>query len=126
MTLQQKLWWPAFLLLAAPLAFAFLAQKEDPTYQGKPLSTWLKQLRSDKVEDRQEAAVVLDDNIGPEGKAAVPALIEALKDEDFVVHGRAPGALGRIGSAAKAAAPALIATFKDKDKIAITRAHAAE
>jgi HEAT repeat protein len=89
------------------------------------LNVWLKQLRRDNVKDRSEAAVALEETIGPEGKAAVPVLIQALKDKDEVVHSRAAGALGKIGPGAKAAAPALIATLKDKDRDSITRANAA-
>ncbi len=46
--------------------------------------------------------------IGPTAKAAVPALIEALKDPEWDVRSYAAQALGRIGPEAKAAVPALI------------------
>src|SRR5262245_22779562 len=114
MTLHDKLCRPLVLFLVAPLALAAPADKGEPAYRGKPLSAWLGKLRGDNVKDRQEAAVALDEGIGPKGKAAVGALIAALEDEDEVVHSRAASALGKIGPAAKRAAPALIAALKDK------------
>ena len=44
---------------------------------------------------------------GPDARAAVPALIEALKDERWDVRRAAATALGRIGPDAVAAVPAL-------------------
>jgi HEAT repeat protein len=49
-----------------------------------------------------------------EAKAAVPALIDALKDDEADVRGLAADALGGIGAEAKAAVPALIEAFKDE------------
>jgi HEAT repeat protein len=51
--------------------------------------------------------------IGPEAKAAVPALIEALEDNKN--RSLAANALGSIGSKAKAAVPTLIEALKDAD-----------
>ena len=45
----------------------------------------------------------------------MPALIEALKDDDNEVRRNAASALGRIGPAAEAAVPALIEALKDDD-----------
>jgi hypothetical protein len=89
------------------------------------LNLWLKQLRRANEKDRQEAAITLEENIGPSGEAAVPVLIEALKERDVVLSSRAASALGKIGPAARAVAPALIATLQDKDRDFITRANAA-
>ncbi len=55
------------------------------------------------------------EKIDSKAKAAVPALIEALKDEDYEVRWRATQALGQIGRDAKAAVPALIEILKDKN-----------
>ena len=49
------------------------------------------------------------------GAAAVPALIEALKDDDADVRSSAADVLGNIGAEAKAAVPALIEALKDDD-----------
>lgn len=54
--------------------------------------------------------------IGPEAAAAVPALTEALKDEDPGCRLQAAVALGEIGPAAKAAVPALIAALEEKER----------
>src|SRR5438132_865785 len=68
---QKKVFWPAILVLAAPLALALPAEKGRPTYRGKALSTWLEQLRSDNLKDRQEAAVVLEESTG-QGRSPCP------------------------------------------------------
>ncbi len=64
---------------------------------------------------RWSAAVALG-KIGPDAKAAVPALIEALKDENSEMRRRVAVALGNIGPDAKAAVPALIEALKDENK----------
>jgi HEAT repeat protein len=45
----------------------------------------------------------------------MPALIQALRDEDANVRGYAIATLGQIGPGAKEAVPALLATLNDKD-----------
>ena len=52
-------------------------------------------------------------------KAAVPALAQALKDEDEWVRANAAEALGRIGPEAKAAVPALIQALKNEDVLRV-------
>jgi HEAT repeat protein len=47
---------------------------------------------------------------------AVPALIEALSDEDSGVRASAASALGKIGEPAKEAITALIQALSDKDE----------
>ena len=49
------------------------------------------------------------------GSPAVPALIEALKDENRQVRWRAASALGEIGPEASPAVPSLIDTLQDED-----------
>ena len=51
--------------------------------------------------------------LGPEAKAAVPALSEALKDEEAFVRGYAASALSGIGPAA---VPALSKALKDEER----------
>src|SRR5205807_656106 len=53
--------------------------------------------------------------IGPDAKAAVPALAGALKDTDVTVQRLAARALGAIGPGAKDAVPALIAGLNNSD-----------
>jgi adenylate cyclase len=50
---------------------------------------------------------------GPEALAAVPALIDALADENLWVRRGAVTALGKMGPAAEAAVPALTALQQD-------------
>lgn len=45
--------------------------------------------------------------LGPAAKDAVPALVEALKDNDSAVRSYAASTLGKIGPAARDAVPAL-------------------
>jgi len=90
----------------------------------KPLMQALKDKSEDK-EVRSSAAFALG-SIGSEAKAAVPVLIEALKDKDNEVRSSAASALGPIGSEAKAAVPVLIEVLKDKNEDAIDRHIAAE
>ena len=52
-------------------------------------------------------AVVALGRIGPPAKAAVPALVAALKDPESLVHEAAAEALGSIGPEARQAIPAL-------------------
>ena len=64
---------------------------------------------------RRNAADALG-SIGTEAKAAVPDLVNALKnDKDAFVRSSAASALGRLGTEAKAAVPDLVNSLKDKD-----------
>ncbi len=54
--------------------------------------------------------------IGPAAAPAIPALIAALKDEDWDVRSSAARALGNIGPAAASAVPSLIAALKDENR----------
>jgi len=66
--------------------------------------------------DRRYTADMLG-YIGPEAKAAVPALVKALGDSDTGVLYCVARALGKIGPEAKAAVPALVKTLGDSDPI---------
>jgi hypothetical protein len=50
----------------------------EAKYKGKPVSFWIEQLRDRDVSSRKEAAMALKE-IGPDAKAAIQALNEALK-----------------------------------------------
>ncbi len=54
--------------------------------------------------------------MGPQGKTAVPTLIETLKDEETYVRKCAADALGSMGPQAKAAGPALKEALEDDDR----------
>jgi len=64
---------------------------------------------------RQTAALALG-NIGPEARAAIPALTNALNDPAWSVRRQAAIALGQIGPDAAPALPSLERLAKDKDK----------
>jgi len=74
----------------------------------------INQLSFPEVSDRQYAIKSLGE-IGPEAKAAVPNLSEALKDEGEDVRRAAAEALGKIGPEAKSAMPVLIETLSDEE-----------
>ena len=69
-------------------------------------------LQSKSMDLRCHAAIVLA-RIGPEAKAAVPALIQALKNADSEVFGSVAMALGEIGPEARAAVPVLIQALRE-------------
>jgi HEAT repeat protein len=80
-------------------------------YQDKSLHDWIKDLKDPKVETRTAAASALG-RIGADAKAAVPALIEALKDEMKDVRETVRHALSQIGPVA---VPALIKALSHQD-----------
>ena len=77
-----------------------------------PLETTIsglaEELKREKMRDRIRAAISLG-RFGPLAAEAVPALIDALADEEKFVRKEAAIALGKIGPAAAAAIPALTA-----------------
>ena len=70
-------------------------------------------IQSLKVKDLQVRNSAVDAlvRIGP---SAIPALIDALKDEDAGVRAEAAYTIGEIGTPAKEAAPALTVALKDE------------
>jgi HEAT repeat protein len=65
---------------------------------------------------RQNAALALG-QIGPDARAAVPALGEALGDSEWAVRRQAALALGHIGVHAHPAIPALQKLSRDPDPL---------
>jgi HEAT repeat protein len=70
--------------------------------------------RDNNQEVRQCAAEALN-QIGPQPKTPVPALIDSLRDDLAVVRQGAAHALGEMGPEAKSASAALIASLRDQD-----------
>jgi HEAT repeat protein len=99
-----------FMLLAPAAA----AQTKEPETDGRPLSAWIADLKADAPQVRNAAAYEIS-GLGPQAVAAVPALIEALKDPMAVVRYPVCVALREIGPAAIAAVPALTELLDDQN-----------
>lgn len=79
---------------------------KEPVSQGRPLSSWIADLKEAAPAIRNAAAYGIA-GMGPSAAAAVPALIEALDDPRPEVRFPVTVALGEIGPAAAAAVPRL-------------------
>jgi HEAT repeat protein len=86
-------------------------------------------IRADRLDGDVEACIVVTlGRIGPDAKAAIPALARRLQDPDadFAHRCLAAEALGKMGAAAKAAVPDLVKVLKDEENDAVVQAYAAE
>lgn len=92
---------------------------KERVYKGKTAREWLAELKGNS----RRKVDVIDKlgEMGPDARVAVPALIDALKDE--VLRVAAVDALGDIGPDAKAAVPALMEALR-ADKT-LSRSHIA-
>ncbi len=88
-----------------------------------PLPELINTLKSGDLEQQNRALDRLME-LGPRAKAAVPALIDALKIRTISIS--AAATLGAIGAEAKAALPALIETWKNSKEDYLVRARAAD
>lgn len=61
----------------------------------KRVSEYIKRLKSDNLEEKREAAWELQ-NLEMKAKDAIPALVEAIKDEDWAVRSMSVLALGKL------------------------------
>jgi HEAT repeat protein len=82
---------------------------------GKSTDDWVQQLRGGDASQRLHAIRALE-NRGEEATVVVPALAEALRDDNAYVRRDAAVALGKIGPGAGAAVPALLAARKDRER----------
>jgi len=98
--------------LAASSIFAQDTSKDDPLIFDKRLSEWMRLLTDETPKVRWTAAQSLG-RIGRPANAALPALVEALKDKHTYVRKSAARALPRIGPQAKDVS-LLIASFKSQ------------
>ena len=104
-------------VLLAILATRVEAQKvKEPSFDGIPLSAWVADLSAAAPYTRNKAAYAIG-GMGPSAKAAVPALIQVLNDQDAPPVVRYPVcvALREIGPEAKEAVPALKAAMDDRN-----------
>jgi HEAT repeat protein len=90
-------------------------------YSAADVNYWLHCLRLPDAEQRAHAAMILG-LMGPEAQVAVPALVEALRDDDPRVRRVIIAALVEIGPAARAAVPALVITLQDRCELVRRRA----
>jgi hypothetical protein len=80
----------------------------------KSTADWIDQLHAKDSAQRLHAVKALARRTA-EAEVVVPALAEALKDEDTFVRRDAARALGDLGPSARPALPALLVALRDKD-----------
>jgi HEAT repeat protein len=105
----------AVTLLGSPVAAQQKSKTKEPSFEGRPLSSWVKDLQAQAPQTRNAAAYAIS-GMGPDAASAVPALIEALDDLEPVVRFPVEVALREIGPAAKAALPKLKELLDDRNE----------
>src|SRR4051794_5168561 len=75
------------------------ADLDRVTYEGKTLRQWVEQLKRGDGQ-KQALAIHALSNVGPQARAAVPALIDALGRRDLTLNLLAADALGKVGPGA--------------------------
>jgi len=95
--------------------FAAPGAEGEPTYHGKTLKEWTELAKDKDPAIRRKAVVHL--GLGPFGKAAVPALMAALADEEVEVSQAAVTALRRMGRDAEKAVQALAAMLQETNRV---------
>jgi HEAT repeat protein len=85
----------------------------EPRYDGKTVHEWLQAVRAAPAQRPKAAAAFR--KVGPAAKAAVPALLAALRERGEPIRSLAAQALGRIGAKAREAVPALLELLRDKN-----------
>lgn len=117
MTSLRRLFLASTLLVS--LASSASAQKKsaEPTFQDKPLSYWIGELKAQAPQSRNAAAYAIS-GMGAGAKAAVPALAAALKNPDEINTVRFPilVAFREIGPDAKDAVPAIEPFLDDRNE----------
>jgi ankyrin repeat protein len=86
-----------------------------PVVNGKTLEEWVRKLESRDPNDRINACMALE-KMGLAARPAIPALRQALKDEDVTVRILAASALGGLGPDAATAVPDLVVAMEDKNE----------
>ncbi len=106
------------IVLLTLLASTGAAQKaREPSFDGRSLSSWIADLDASAPSTRNAAAYAIS-GMGPAARAAVPALVRVLEDQDAPATVRYPVcvALREIGPDAKAAVPALTKAMDDRNE----------
>jgi HEAT repeat protein len=92
-----------------------LAQdSKEPEHDGKLLSEWVKQIKSDDPKSRYQALNALA-QMGPRARTATPAVLDVVKDRDPIVRAVAVRCLPNIGRDSPAVATALVHALFDED-----------
>src|SRR5262249_8610466 len=93
--------------------------RKEPVHEGKRLSEWIALLKSADWEQRAAAVDVIAE-LGAAANAAIPALVEALKekDEQLQLEGAISEAFRAIG---EDSAPALAKLLHDSDQEFVAR-----
>lgn len=104
------------MLLALAASRGEAQKAKEPSFDGRPLSSWIADLNALAPYTRNAAAYAIG-GMGPSAKAAVPALVGVLKDQDAPATVKYPVcvALREIGPDAKDAVPALTQTLDDRN-----------
>lgn len=102
------------LTVIATHAEAQARKSREPEFDGRPLSSWVGDLKALAPQSRNAAAYAIS-GMGADAKPAVPALIEALNDPEASVRYPVCIALREIGPAAKEAVPALSKALDDRN-----------
>jgi HEAT repeat protein len=114
-------------LLSLLLVPASAQEKEEPSFRGKTLTEWRKDLKDRNAEVRRGAALALA-QMGKDATPGVPDLAAVMqKDEKANVRLAAATALWRLGPIAKAAAADVIQVYKDvnqEDEVRLMAAYA--
>ena len=115
--MQRARTWAAWLILLCPWLMAWPApagdQDKEPVFRGTSLSTWRQRLQSQEPWQRDKAVTAIG-MMGPAAKAALPDLVNLLKqDSSLFVRLAAGTALGRLQKAALPALPDLVAAVND-------------
>ena len=89
--------------------------KGQPTWDGRTLNEWIKDLSAPAPYTRHSAAYAIAE-FGPKGAPAVPALIKNLEDDQPTVRYSSALALGDIGPTAKDAVEPLKKLLDDRNE----------
>src|SRR4051794_28012863 len=98
--------------------------REKKVSRDKPraeLGYWLQCLRVADPFQRVHAVMVLG-LMGEQAQAAIPALIDALRDEDVRVRRMITAALSEIGPPSRTAVPVLVHSLRDRNEVVRRRA----
>jgi HEAT repeat protein len=107
---------PFVTAMTASLAGSYTQEFLRQRYKGQTATEWAATLKAPDVESRRSAAAMLV-AMGPNARAALYELIEALNDDDAVVRRLAVQSIGNLGPAARDASTILADKLEDEDGV---------